>query len=117
MRRCNGRCGRAGFPSRYISPKNGPLPRQTRKKGPAKRDPFKCFQSEDRLLDLAFFVLDMLAHNRVVLTNGHFLGHGTRVFLGHVEVARARGRVQTDLDGRRLRHEFSPEPKRRGPFG
>ena len=73
--------------------------------------------SEGRLLDLAFFVLDMLPSDRIVFTNGHFLGHGASVFLGHVEVARARGRVQTDLDCRRLRHGYLLRPKRQGPFG
>jgi hypothetical protein len=31
-------------------------------------------------------------------------------------VARARGRVQADLDCRRLRHGFSPASEKAGPF-
>ena len=60
------------------------------------------------LLDFAFFVFDVLANNWVVLTHNHFFGHGTCVFLGHVEVASARGRVQADFDRGWLRHFTSP---------
>ena len=77
----------------------------------------KLRYTKERLLDLAFFILDMLAHHRVVLTYDHLFGHGACVFLGHVEMARARGRVQTDLDCRRLRHGYLLRPKRQGPFG
>ena len=64
------------------------------------------YQTSLILFDLAFFILDMLAHHRVVFTHDHLFGHGTRILFGHVEMARARGRVQTDLDCRRLRHFF-----------
>ena len=67
-------------------------------------------QSQAILLDLAFLVFDMLAHNRVILTYRHLFGHGAGVFLGHIEMARACGRVQTALDGRRLRQWLSPAP-------
>ena len=60
------------------------------------------------LLDLAFFVFNVLADNRVVFTDNHFFGHGAGIFLGHIEMARARGRVQADLDCGRLRHWCSP---------
>ena len=50
----------------------------------------------------------MLAHNWVVLTDDHFLGHCTRVFLCDIEVACTRGRVQADLDRGWLRHGSSP---------
>src|SRR5690606_5538773 len=59
-------------------------------------------------LDLAFLILDMLAHHRVIFLDNHLFGHGSGVFLGDIEMARACGRVQTDLDGRRLRHGCSP---------
>ena len=60
------------------------------------------------LLDLAFFVLDMLAHHRVVLFDDHLFGHRACVLFGHVEVASTRGRVQADLNCGRLRHWSSP---------
>ncbi len=66
------------------------------------------------LLDLAFFVLDVLAYNWVVLTADHFLGHGTSVLLSNVEVASARCRVQADFDRGWLRHGYSPD--RAGAF-
>ena len=80
------------------------------------RDPLICRRAKG-LLDFAFLILDMLAGHGIVLTDRHFLGHSTRVFLGHVEVASASGRVQTDLDCRRLRHGMSPASKRRGLSG
>jgi len=58
------------------------------------------------LLDLAFFVFDMLARYRVVFANDHLLGHGTRVFLGHVEMACSRRGVQTNLDRGWLGHWY-----------
>ena len=60
------------------------------------------------LLDFAFFVFDVLANNGVIFTHNHFFGHGARVFLGHVEVTSARGRVQADFDRGWLRHFTSP---------
>jgi len=50
----------------------------------------------------------MLARNGVVFLDDHLFGHGARVFLGYVEMACARGRVQTDLDRGWLRHVMSP---------
>lgn len=60
------------------------------------------------LLDLAFFVFDVLARNWVVFAHYHLLGHGAGVLLGHIKVARASGRVQADFDRGWLRHLTSP---------
>lgn len=57
-----------------------------------------------RLLDLTFFVIHVLAHDRVVLFHNHFFGHCTSVFLGHVKVAGIRSGIQADLDSGWLRH-------------
>ena len=56
------------------------------------------------LLDLAFFIFNVLALDRVIFANSHLFGHGAGILLGHIEVPGARRRVQTDLDRRRLRH-------------
>jgi hypothetical protein len=61
------------------------------------------------LLDLAFFVLNVLAYNWVVFVHDHFLGHCAGVLFGHVEVASARCRVQADLDCGWLRHFNAPK--------
>jgi len=61
-----------------------------------------------RLFDFTLFIFDMLAHNRIILPDHHFFGHGARVFLGHVKVASVRGRVQADFNCGRLRHFSSP---------
>ncbi len=61
-----------------------------------------------RLLDLAFLVFDMLALDGVILLDDHLFGHRAGVLLGHVEVPRARGRVQADLDGGGLCHGCLP---------
>ena len=37
------------------------------------------------LLDLAFFELDMLLRNRIILPLDHFLGHVARVLFRNVE--------------------------------
>jgi len=60
------------------------------------------------LLDLAFFVIHVLAHDGIIFTHDHFLGHGARVFLGHIEMARSRRGVQTNLDCGWLGHCSSP---------
>ena len=60
------------------------------------------------LFDLTFFVFDMLAHDWVVFARCHFLGHCACVFLGHIEVARARRGVQADFNRGRLRHGVAP---------
>lgn len=60
--------------------------------------------SGGRLLDLAFLVFDMLARDGVVLSNHHLFRHRSGILLGHVEMPRVSGRIQTDLDRRRLRH-------------
>jgi hypothetical protein len=56
------------------------------------------------LLDLAFFVFDVLPLDGIVLFHNHLFGHGTGILLGHIEVPRASRRVQTDLDRRRFGH-------------
>ena len=48
----------------------------------APRDGFRSKSASLSLLDFAFFVLDVLTHNRVVLVDRHFLSHRTCVFLG-----------------------------------
>ena len=67
------------------------------------------------LLDLAFLVFDVLARNGVVLLDDHLLGHGACVLFGYVEMACARGRVQTDLDRGWLRYVSSPAAAPRRP--
>ncbi len=57
------------------------------------------------LLDLAFLEFDVLARHRVVLFQHELLGHGARVLLGHVEIARVGGGIQPDFNGCRLGHE------------
>ena len=63
------------------------------------------------LLDLAFFVLNVLTRNWVILTCDHLFSHCTCVLFGHIEVACARGRVQTDFDRGWLRHVSSPSAR------
>ena len=52
-----------------------------------------------KLLDFAFFEVDVLASNRVVLLHHHFFGECARIFLGYVEKAGAGGGQQFDLEG------------------
>jgi hypothetical protein len=61
-------------------------------------------QSGQILLDLAFFVFNMLTLYGVILVDRHFLGHGPGILFGHIEVPGASRRVQTDLDRRRFGH-------------
>src|SRR5690606_32735556 len=56
------------------------------------------------LLDLAFFELDVLLRNRIVLTEGKLLGLVARVLLGRVAEAGIGSRVEADLDRCGLRH-------------
>jgi hypothetical protein len=49
---------------------------------------------EDRLLDLRFLVLDVLAHDRIVFLDVHLVGMQALVLRGHVEMAGASGRQQ-----------------------
>ena len=65
-------------------------------------------KKQDRLLDLAFLVFDMLADNRVVFTHHHLFSHRTGVFLGHIEMASISGRIQTNFHRCRFRHWSSP---------
>lgn len=78
------------------------------KKAALKECGFINLQSGDHLLDLAFLVFDVLAHDGVVLFNDHLFGHCTCVFLRDVEMPGPRGGVQADLDGGRLRHISYP---------
>jgi hypothetical protein len=94
------------FYSRPSKPTNAPRPNTKKPRSRARL--FQNLVREQILLDLAFFVFDVLTHNRIVLTNNHFLGHCTCVFLCDVKVACPRGRVQTDFNRGRLRHGMSP---------
>ena len=60
--------------------------------------------SGNQLLDFAFLVFNVLAHNWVILVDCHFLSHRTCVFLSDVKVASPRGGVQADFDCGWLRH-------------
>ncbi len=65
---------------------------------------FPKLKREAILLDLTFFVINVLACNGIVFFHNHFFGHGPRVLFGHVEMACTRGRVKTDLDRGWLSH-------------
>ena len=80
----------------------------TKTKKATQRRGFIQIVSQISLLDLTFFVVDVLTHNGVVLLHNHLFGHGPRVFLCHVKVPGPRGGVQADLDGGWLRHNISP---------
>ncbi len=56
------------------------------------------------LLDLGFFELDVLAHDRIIFVKLKLGGLRTRVLLGHVEVTRVRGGNQLDLNDVRFCH-------------
>ena len=64
-----------------------------------------CFEFVKKvLLDFAFFILDVLARNRVILPHNHFLCHCTRVFFRYIEMSCSRARIQADFDCSWLRH-------------
>ena len=65
-------------------------------------------QIDAALFNFAFFELYVLAGNRVVLFHHHFLSDITRVLLCDIEEARTCGRIQANLDGRRLGHDVIP---------
>lgn len=69
--------------------------------------PSQIFERGDQLLDLAFFVFNMLTNNWIVLTHNHLFSHRAGVFLGYVKMASPRSGVQADFDGGRLRHVSS----------
>src|SRR4051812_7011111 len=71
--------------------------------------------SRQSLLDLAFFEVDVLAHDGVVLLQRQLFGHGAGVLLGHVEEAGIRRGVEADLDGGWLGHVSKPSGQ--GPKG
>jgi hypothetical protein len=75
-----------------------------RPKAPFSKKTGKLFSS----LDLGFLELNMLAHDGVIFLDVHFLGHGARVFLRHIEIARVGSRQQLDLDCYGLGHCHIP---------
>jgi hypothetical protein len=87
--------------------KNRP-PSNKNKKAAEKSAAFSKSKRKSILLDFAFFVFDVFAYNWVILTNDHFFCHCTCVFLCHIKVTSARGRVQADFDCGWLRHFTSP---------
>src|SRR4029079_11225336 len=56
------------------------------------------------LFDLGFLELDVLARDRVVLTEAQLLGLRARVLLGDIEEAGVSAADELDLDGCRLGH-------------
>jgi hypothetical protein len=74
------------------------------KEKPPQQDGLPNLGLEQDLLDLAFFVFNVLACHGVVFLNNHFLGHGARVLFGHIEMARISSRIQPYLDRCRFRH-------------
>src|SRR5215207_10185164 len=56
------------------------------------------------LFDLRFLELDVLARDRVVLAEAHFLRLVARVLLGNIEEAGIGAADELDLDGCRLGH-------------
>src|SRR5438132_1239992 len=66
------------------------------------------FQRLADLLDLAFLEFHVLARDGIVLPHRHLFGEVTRILLGHVVIARARGALELDLDGCGLRHGRIP---------
>src|SRR5208337_4897607 len=61
-------------------------------------------QAREKLLDLRFLELDVLARNRVVFLEGQLLCLGASVLLGDVEIARIGGRQELDLERGGLSH-------------
>ena len=76
------------------------------KSRPKERLASRCIKPS--LLDFAFFEINVLAYNGVILTLDHFFSHGACVFLGHVEVTCVSRRVKTDFNGGWLRHGSRP---------
>ena len=56
-----------------------------------------------RSLDLGFLEFNMLARNRIVLTESHLFRNVARVLLRHIVEARVCSRDELDLDGCWLR--------------
>src|SRR4030095_12920244 len=65
------------------------------------------------LLDLGFLELDVLARDRVVLSEAQLLGLGARILLGHIEEARVRAADELVLDGCRLAHRTIPNSQKK----
>src|SRR3954451_13152760 len=74
-----------------------------------------------RLLDLGFLELDMLLRDGIVLLHRELVGHGARILLRHVEIARIGSRDELHFDGGGFGHGRtswfgdSASPKRKGP--
>ena len=60
------------------------------------------------LLDLAFFIDDVLTHDGVILFDFHLLRRVLLVLVGRVEVTGARGGVQANLVSSALGHGSNP---------
>jgi hypothetical protein len=61
-------------------------------------------QKSDRLFDLGFFELDVLARDGIVFFEHKFFGLITRILLGDIVVARACRAYEPDLLGDGLSH-------------
>ena len=66
------------------------------------------------LFDFCFFEFDVLADHRVIFFDDEFFRHGARILFGHIEIARARGAFEFDLDRCWLRHLRNPQVERAG---
>lgn len=64
-------------------------------------------KTEDRLLDLCFFVFNVLTDFWIELHDRHFFRGSTLVFGSRVEVTRTCGRFQLDFVAARFRHDGS----------
>jgi hypothetical protein len=64
-------------------------------------------RNEDDLLDLGFFVFNMLTDFWIEFHDRHFFRSRTLVFGSRVEVTRTGGRFQLDFVAARFRHDGS----------
>ena len=78
-------------------------PSRPHKKGAREGALFASVTDAAELLDLGFLELDVLSRDRVVLLHRELLGHGPRVLLRDVEIARVGGRHR-DVD---MVHSFA----------
>jgi hypothetical protein len=78
------------------------------KKPAGKAGLFNFRKAHDQLLDLAFLVHDVLAHDGIVFLYFHFRGHVLLVFIGRIEVTGAGRGSQADLVSRALGHCSNP---------
>src|ERR1700722_17466855 len=89
-----------------VPPMRKPL--AIKRKTPGRGRACSSVEAGERLLDLAFAELDVLAHDGIVLLQHHLFGLGAGVLLGDIEEAGVRRRVQADLDGSRFGHGVAP---------